>query len=115
MDKQEERQAAMDEWRDTARKEDKVWRRRVRNEDIEWREKLREEDTTWREKAREEDTTWREKVRQEDIEYRLRNELTVKRCCALSAAAQSSQRGTPPEEIFALAGKFENWLNSGEG
>jgi hypothetical protein len=93
MDKQEKRQADMNEWRDTARKEDKVWRRRVRKEDIEWRER----------------------VRQEDTEYRLRNERTAKRCCALSAAAQSSQRGTPLEEIFALAEEFENWLNSGKG
>jgi hypothetical protein len=87
------------EWRDTVRKEDKVWRKRVREEDREWRDK-----------ARAEDGAWRDKVRQEDIDHRLRNERTTARCAALSAAVLSSKQGTPPDEVFALARKFEEWV-----
>jgi hypothetical protein len=125
MDKQEARQAEMDArhndgltWRNTVRAEDKSWRETVRAEDREWRLTVREEDKSWRESEK----TWRQAIREDDAslcvqsraddhEHRSRAEIVAKRCCALTAAAQSSKPGTSPETIFALARRYEEWLD----
>ena len=100
MDKQEARQAEMD-----ARHSDSItWRNTVRAEDKNWRETVRAEDKEWRLTVREEDRSWRESEKN-------RIEIVTKRCCALSAAAQSSKPGTSPEDIFALAKLYEEWLD----
>jgi hypothetical protein len=96
MDKQEARQAEID-----AR----------RNDDVAWRTTVRAEDKNWRETIRAEDREWRLTVRDEDKSWRARTEIVTKRCCALSAAAQSSKPGTSPEAIFALAKLYEEWLD----
>jgi hypothetical protein len=128
MDKQEARLAEMDArhhdsiaWRNTVREEDRDWRQTLRKEDKEWRQTVREEDKGWRESekewrqaTREDDKTWRTQVRDEDHDHRVRSERTAKRCCALTAAVQSSKTGTSPETIFALARVYEAWLDGKE-
>lgn len=125
MDKQEGRQVEMDArhsdaitWRNTVRAEDKDWRETIRREDKEWRLTAREEDKAWRESERnwrqmirDDDATWRAQNRAEDNDRRRRTELVTKRCCALTAAAQSSKPGTSSESIFALAKVYEEWLD----
>jgi hypothetical protein len=118
MDKQEARQNEMDDrykegitWRNTVRDDDKKWRERLRREDKEWREMIREEDRAWREALRNEDKTWRAQLRSEDLARRMRSERTARSCCALGAAAQTAKSGASEEEIFALARKYEEWLN----
>jgi hypothetical protein len=125
MDKQEVRQAEMDArhsdsitWRNTVRAEEKTWRETIRAEDKEWRLTVREEDKSWRESEknwrqtiRDEDAIFRSQSRVEDKEHRSRSEVLTKRCCALSAAAQSSIPGTLAEDIFALAKRYEEWLD----
>jgi hypothetical protein len=125
MDKQETRQAEMDAryddsitWRNTVRGEDKNWRETIRAEDREWRLTVREEDKSWRESEknwrqaiRDDDAIFRTQSRAEDNAHRARSEIVTKRCCALSAAAQSSKPGTSPENIFALAKLYEEWLD----
>jgi len=125
MDKQEARQAEVDarhsesiNWRNTVRAEDKSWRETIRAEDREWRQTVRDEDKAWRESeknwrqmVREEDANFRIQSRAEDNAHRARTETLTKRCCALSAAAQSSKPGTPPESVFALAKLYEEWLD----
>ncbi len=96
MDKQEARQAGID-----AR----------RSDDIAWRTTVRAEDKNWREAIRAEDKEWRQMVREEDKSWRARTEIVTKRCCALSAAAQSSKPGASSKDIFALAKLYEEWLD----
>jgi len=108
MDKQEARLAEMD----SRHQETITWRNTVRAEDTAWRQTTREEDKVWRETLREEDKVWRQSLRDEDKAWRMRTERTALRCCSLTAAAQSAQPGTSPEEIFSRARKFEEWLNS---
>ena len=108
MEQQVSRQAEMD-----ARHYDGInWRNTVRVEEKEWRERLRNQDLVWREKMRDEDLVWRQTGRDEEIGYHERSERTAKRCCALSAAVQSSKPGTAPDKIFELARAYEDWLNS---
>src|SRR5579862_2199055 len=80
-----------------------VWRNSVRTEDVEWRKATRKEDKEWREVVRREDLEWRAEVRSEDDQHRLRTERILKRCHALSAAAQASKAGSSLEAILALA------------
>jgi hypothetical protein len=124
MDKQEVRQAEMDArhndgitWRNAVRAEDLSWRETIRAEDKEWRLTVREEDKSWREAEknwrqtiRDDDAIVRSQTRAEDNEQRARSEILARRCCALNAAAQSSKPGTSPENIFALAKLYEQWL-----
>lgn len=100
------------EVRETARKEDKEWREVTRKEDKEWREVMRREDLEWREIMRREDLEWRTGARSDDRQYRLRTERIMKRCAALSAAAQTSKGGSSLDAILALAQQLEDWLNS---
>lgn len=107
MDKQEARLAEMDArhhdsiaWRNTVREEDRDWRQTLRKEDKEWRQTVREEDKGWRESEKE----WRQSTREDD-------KRMTKRCCALTAAVQSSKTGASPETIFALAKVYEAWLD----
>lgn len=125
MDKQETRQAEMDAryedgitWRNNVRAEDRNWRETIRAEDKEWRLTVREEDKSWRESeknwrqtTRDDEAALRTQSRSEDNEHRARTEIVTKRCCALSAAAQSCKPGTSPENIFALAKLYEEWLD----
>jgi hypothetical protein len=118
MDRQDSRQTAMDTrhndgiaWRNTVRAEDLEWRQTTRTEDKEWRQTQREEDKDWRQVTREEDMAWRRQLRKEDNDRHARFERATKRCCALAAAAQSSEPGTSLKDIFALAKKYEEWLD----
>jgi hypothetical protein len=107
MDKQEARQAEID----ARHQESLAWRNNMREEDKQWRQELREGERSWRQTLREEDKAWRTQTRNEDIENRARAERVAKRCCALSAAAQSLPPETAPEKIFALAAVFAGWLD----
>ncbi len=96
---------------DQRRQEDLEWRARVREEDLAWREQSRRKEFEWREQHRQEEQAWRSEARDLADEARGREAMAATRRFALLAAAQSAGSGTAPEDVFALAARYEAWIN----
>ena len=83
-----------------------------REQDVAWREANREDDVTWREQLRREDVDFRETGREASTEWRRREFRLSTRRAALGAAATTVGLSADPEAVFALAERYEAWIQA---